>query len=468
MRYRGNPLGYINEFFGIPWAKQIEVVEAFMRPPHRVLVRAGHNVGKSWLQASLLGYAYECEGPCRCIAASTTLKTLNDAIFMELRKHRPKLPGMMPAAPEAKRKAGWDIMGRAAGKGVKFQGRHGEKVYLFLDEGTGIPEQVFTVANTMFTGETGAGGILVTYNPDDQTAYVKTLEMSDQWTTVVISQFDHPNVIAELAGLPPPYPSAVRLAQVISMMDAHSRKLGPEDSEHPDEVSLQPVGKPPLRWIPGPEADCRVLGRWAKVGANVVWSESAWAKMCKVRHTLNPDWLVQIGCDVARYGDDETVIMVRKGPCWMVLEHYQGQSTKRTGERLRELCWEFQTPHQPAKTIPVLIDGVGMGGPLVDHSEGFNFVDVISSARSTRPKEFYNMRAELHFVALEQAEANMIDLSRIAHDDLARLKRELMQVTYTVRPDNVKLVDKKDVIKARIGKSPDYGDCFNLAAYWVN
>lgn len=465
-RYRKKPFEYVAEYCGVIWDKQRQIIQSFETAPHRVLVRSGHKVGKSWLNAALITYAYECCGPCRVIVTAPTKDTLKDTLFGELRRNRPNLPGLKPVNPEASMRPGWDIMARATNRGEAFQGRHGEIVYLFFDEATGIHPIYFEAGTSMHTGVQDMGSWVCTYNPLDITSYVYFLEQTGLWDVISISQLEHPNIQAELNGLAPPYPSAVRLNQVITSLDEYGTRLSDRDPEYPNEVVLTWKDGRKVRWLPGPIADARVLGRWPQEGINTVWTESLWNRVMGIRRDVDPKWKVQIGCDVARYGDDATTIWVRKGIAFMEAHEIKKASTKQIADILKNLCWQYKADRDE-KQIPVLIDGIGVGGGVVDNADGFKFIDVQSSAKPSR-EDCHNFRSELWIAPLEHAKEDLIDLSRIPKNMLHRLRNELLGARYIITPDNKYLVESKDRMKERLKRSPDYADGFNLACYWVH
>jgi hypothetical protein len=445
---------------GIPWWKQEEAFRLLQTPPYKLLIRSGHNVGKSWLAANVACHSHECKRGLTIITAPTKY-SLQDILFTEIRRIRPQLQGLFPKATRAEVRPGWAMYGYTASSGEAFAGRHAEKMTFIYDEATGIDPIYFEVGKGMFTGAPGHSWVC-TYNPTDQASQVYHEECSNDWHVLTISQLEHPNIEAELRGEPPPYPSAVRLQQVIDQLNEYATVIPDGADDQPGQVQL---GR--LRWMPGPLADIRVLGRWPRSGGDTVWSDDLWDNVKKCRHDLNPAWKVQIGCDVARYGFDFTCIVVKQGPCVLHLEKHNGWSTKQTAERLRQLCHQFSGPHEP-REVPVLIDGVGVGGGVVDQADGYLFVDVQAGAKSLEERKYYNLRSELWFVTTDHAKAGLLDISRIAEKDQTTLRSELLAVKYDVDPAERMRVEPKLATRATLKRSPDLADAFNLACYWVH
>ena len=365
--YADDPLGYCREYLGVQlWDKQREVIEKLMTPPYQVLVRAGHNVGKTFVAACLASWFYDSFNPSLTLCTAPTKASLRDVLFAELRKLRPSQDGFPPkdtllqdtpthlTAPHHTSSHlitthQHCVRGLTTAKSEAFQGRHCERLLLIYDEAVGIEPQLFEVGRSLFTGSPGQGWVCF-YNPTNPGSQVYREESSGQWNMVTMSQFDHPNVAAELGGHDPPYPSAVRLTQVIRDMDHYGARIDPTKPPRDGEVALSEK----LRWKPGPLADCRILGRWPRGLGNNVWSDGLWEQMEKVRLEVNPDWFVQIGCDVAAYGLDETAIVVKQGPCVLHAERHNGWGPQQTMLYLKELCHRFCGRREP-RSVAVLI-----------------------------------------------------------------------------------------------------------------
>src|SRR5262249_32285220 len=106
--------------------------------------------------------------------------------------------------------------------GESFQGRHAKHILIVFDESVGVDPIFWETAKTMFAGEGHAW--LCIHNPIDttSTAYLEE-HLTDRdgkplWRTIRMDALSHPNIVAELAGKPAPYPSALRLARFEEML----------------------------------------------------------------------------------------------------------------------------------------------------------------------------------------------------------------------------------------------------------
>ncbi len=462
-KYLTNPLGYCSEVLGVNlWSKQQEIFTKLLEPPYRVLCRAGHNVGKSFLGACFASWFYNVYNPSICLVTAPRYDSIKDLLFADLRRIHPNKSEFLPQDSKLRSSDEHYVYGITSATGEGFHGRHKRNLALIYEEATGIKPNYFEVGKTMFTGDLGHYWLAL-LNPTDPNSQIYHEESTGNWHIVQISQFDHPNVIAELRGEKPPYPDAVRLQQVIDQMDEYGERISPSSPHVEGEVSLTPE----LRWIPGPLADCRVLGRWPQSGGDSVWSEAIWQKMVANRVEVNPLWRVQIGCDVARYGYDDTTIMVKQGVCLLHSERHNGWSLKQTCQRLKELAHKYKGPHNP-RELPILIDGAGIGAGVVDYGDDYNFVSVLGITAAQQEEKYYNTRCELWFNTVEQAKEGLIDVSRLPAAELTRLKAECTSVTYDLDPRSRYRVESKLATRAKIKRSPDLADAFNLTCYWIH
>ena len=71
--FADDPLGYCRVYLGVKlWDKQREIIEKLMTPPYQVLVRAGHNVGKTFVAACLASWFYDSFNPSQTLCTAPT------------------------------------------------------------------------------------------------------------------------------------------------------------------------------------------------------------------------------------------------------------------------------------------------------------------------------------------------------------------------------------------------------------
>lgn len=431
---------------------------ALVRPPYSVLVRAAHSVGKTVLAAMATAWFYDYHNPSICLATAPVAHQVKDLLFRELRRIKYDDTDFLPKATRLESSPDHWVHGLTASKGDAFQGRHMGDMMVVFDEAAGVDIQFWDRAKTMV--EPGRKGhfFLAIYNPYDTSCPAYLAEQSGQHTVVEMSALDHPNVLTGMEGIR----GAITRQTVDSRVREECRLI--EAGEDIPTGSFHWGGK---WWIPeSPLFEVQVLGRWPSRSVASVWSDRALTNLTRPLEP-DPEWLVQIGCDPARFGDDRTAICIRKGMCIIHMEFHRGWSLTMTAERLKELCVQYAQKGQTATQIPVLIDAAGLGAGLVDMrgagSTRFNFVEINSSLKSRWEGDYNNLRSELWFNASELADSEQISISKLPDDIRQSLMLELRQPIFTLDSLQRRMVEAKAMTKRRLKSSPDLADAFNLA-----
>jgi hypothetical protein len=157
-----------------------------------------------------------------------------------------------------------------------------------------------------------------------------------------------------------------------------------------------------------------------------------------------------LGVDVARYGDDKSVIFGRQGLASFVPQTYQGLSNMDLAAKVAETIATW-------KPDAVFIDA-GRGEGVIDRllQLGHSVVGVNFGGVPTKP-QFANKRAEMWWDLNEWLKAG-----GAIPDDIS-LKTELCAPTYTYANAAGKFqLESKDEMKARGLHSPDVADALAL------
>jgi len=176
-----------------------------------------------------------------------------------------------------------------------------------------------------------------------------------------------------------------------------------------------------------------------------------------------------LGVDVARGGDDQTVVAVRHGATI-------GQVVRRLGRDTPDgqsvLALVLATSPDP---VPVNVDAVGIGAAVCDLARAVGWrqvVPVVASASAAHYQDrrvphlrFVNTRAAMwwHLRSLLDPEGGP-ENTRLALPPDPELLRDLVAARYELRAGGVQ-VEGKDEICRRLGRSPDAGDAVALACW---
>ena len=164
-------------------------------------------------------------------------------------------------------------------------------------------------------------------------------------------------------------------------------------------------------------------------------------------------WLVV--CDPARFGDDDTVILVLNGTnvekriCWG-----QSRTTKISGMML-----ELSRQHEDC---PCVVDEIGVGAGVIDelHDYGREVISFNSSVKAKDAHKFYNLRSEAWWTAAEMFSVGDVFCPGM----YVQLQTQLTVPHYDFRRSRI-LVEAKEDIKKRLGKSPDDADCYVMGLW---
>lgn len=198
-----------------------------------------------------------------------------------------------------------------------------------------------------------------------------------------------------------------------------------------------------------------LFGSWdAFEGANQVIL-SQWVERAIGKPTLLGGKV--ISCDVARFGDDKTIINVLHGS--NILErHEMGYSrTTEISDLLTELSRRY-------KNCQIVVDEEGVGGGVVDelHKNGRRVIPFCSSKKPDDDEKFYNLRAEAWWELGQHFAGGEIGCDKMTDN----LKAELAAPTYDFRNGKI-LIEPKDKIKQRLTRSTDEADCYVMGIWAV-
>ncbi len=158
--------------------------------------------------------------------------------------------------------------------------------------------------------------------------------------------------------------------------------------------------------------------------------------------------------DVARYGDDRTVIVKRQGLVAFRSRRFQGSNNMEVADSVVSEIREFR-PHT------VFIDA-GRGEGVIDRVRqlGFRVVEANFGARAINSDRYVNRRAEMWENLKKWLESG----GSLPSEDTDLLE-ELSVPTYSFDTANRMVLEKKEKIKERMGKSPDVGDALALTFF---
>lgn len=163
---------------------------------------------------------------------------------------------------------------------------------------------------------------------------------------------------------------------------------------------------------------------------------------------------VEFGVDVARFGDDSSVIAIRNGGNVRFITFRKIDTQELTDEVVNLIFTEHP--------VRVKIDAVGVGAGVVDSLRRKNLpCEIVEVNEGTKAvdEKYTNARAEMYFQLREQMMAGKVSIP-----DDEDLKEEIFHTHYKHNKDRIQ-IESKDEIRKKIKRSPDKFDALALAFY---
>lgn len=161
-----------------------------------------------------------------------------------------------------------------------------------------------------------------------------------------------------------------------------------------------------------------------------------------------------LSADIARFGNDRTVIGVWKGLDLKKIEIRRKQSLEVTKERIKTLAHEYKIPYSR-----IVIDEDGVGGGVVDQLQGVRgFVGNSAPLEEEGVKPNYsNLKTQCSYKLAALVNNHLMKISDHSAQD--EIISELEQIkAKDIDKDGKLKLRPKDEIKEILGKSPDLSD----------
>lgn len=469
VEWQEDPIGWIVKFLGVPertlrWSLNpgydghawdgatdplVAIAEGLVAWDD-VGVESGTGTGKSFFLACLALWFLACFAESRVYSYAPKEDQLRLYMWTEIRSLWPRFQRLFPTAVLTDlriRMDGKSDKWGAVGYAVKIragedsatgaQGAHAPHMLLITEETPGIDPSVMAALENTATAphnlRLGVG------NPDHQYDTLHQFCVDPGVRHVRMSALDHPNVVAD-------DPTIVDGAVSREKVDARRAKYGEDGRLYVTRV----------RGISPAEAADALVRR--------VWIEEAIA-----RYSARPELregLPARGVDVANSEDgDKGAIARGSGAALHEVSSFACPDANRLGSRVAaEMALEGIEP------LHVGVDSVGVGAGTVNKlKELGHYVQALNGGERATPKvdeellhekgrpvreeeQFLNLRAQMWWQV-------RVDLQhgRIALPDDDELVRDLLTPTWLTRNGKI-VVEPKEKIIERLGRSPDKGD----------
>lgn len=477
----------------------------------------------TFLAGAFADWRYEMYDPGIVLVTGPKFDQIKDTTFKEIRRFRRGDPDVYSKNPIVESSFEHWIHGTTASDPTAFQGHHDKAVAIVFEEAVGIYPELWNVVRGIIVG--GECAWLSIYNPTDRDCRAFEEESAvdadgnPQWTVIQISQFEHPNILSQVAGEPPPIVGAISLTELRNNLTSDpywgswvaesdyspdldvdlwdGRLYGIPDAGIPDGILDSEVDEdgeamtlraylglapavteakireglrrafPRRYWRPGPEGDARILGRYPRQPAYAVFHDGMFEAAEKASLSVDLHAKVEIGCDVARFGDDMTVVHVQRGGLCLEHESRANSDTKQTALWLQDRIehWARVYELDPRTEVIVRIDDTGVGGGVTDNAMGYTFIPVVAQKRAMRDERYPDARSEMSFNLAEAMADGRVSTARLPEPVRREIRRQAEKVMWKQDTRGRRRVYPKSVVKDALGRSPDDLDAMALAHY---
>lgn len=441
--YAGHPVEFVEDLIGAtPDPEQARILRSLVTNP-MTTVRSGHGVGKSTVEAWAVIWFMMTRPFPKIPCTAPTQHQLYDILWAEVSKWLRHSKGLSNELIWTKEKVymrgypeEWFAVARTASKPDALQGFHAEHLLYIIDEASGVDDEIFEPV--LGTLSTPGARLLMCGNPTQLSGFFYD---------------SHNKNRASYAAFHIDGRKSERVPQ--DFVDTIIRMYG-EDS---DVFRVRVAGEFPLQ-----EDDVFIP---ISLVENSIQTEFPARKY--------PD-LVHIGCDVARFGDDKTVIGFKIDEKVTFYKKRQGQDTMKTADDIILLGQELVQRYKLDTPIPVKIDDGGVGGGVVDRlrqikrndPDRFWWMEIYPVKFGQRIQHKYYHDSTTYMMAVvkrllqpydEEGNKKPVELILPDDDDLvAQLSGRKYALTENSK---IKIESKKDV-KKRGQPSPDEADCVLL------
>lgn len=429
-RYHKDPVKFAREVIGMdPDDWQCELLEAVANPEiRRVTCRSGHGVGKSSAVAMAAIWHVLMRVPSKTVVTAPTSAQLFDACFAEMKNIAKRLKPPFDDLLEIKSdrielKSSPESTFISCRTSRQEQpealaGVHSPSTLLLADESSGIPESVFEAASGSMSGIHAT--TVLTGNPTRNTGFFYDTHnrLKENWYTMHVSCIDSKRVSDDF---------------VNDMKNRYG-----EDS---------------------PAYHVRVLGNFPPSESDTVIPVALIDHAMKNDIKVHEDTVSIWALDVARQGNDSSVLCKRQGPVIHPLTVWNNLDLMQLSGAVKA---EYDAISSSKKPVEIIVDSVGLGAGVLDRLRelGLPARGLNVSERSMQKETYINLRAELWFRCKAWLEGMDV---KIPHDD--RLWAELAAPRYHFTSSGKIQVESKEAMKKRGINSPDRADavCLSLA-----
>jgi len=425
--FRTRPVAFFEDILKYNLSdQQKEMVTEMAKPETRLAVKSSTGTGKTFSVSGMILHQLLTEPDIKMIATAPSAGQLKRGIKSEIIKQYRRLPPFLKDLIDPKndvivRKAQPDnhcaYVSADTDNKESLAGVHAKKVLIFSDEASALNDEAYDTLVGNLTTE-GSGMVMIS-NPVRPDGKFRNLWIKKPkgWKLLTLDAFGSPFV-----------------------SERWIEQVKEEYGEDSDFYRM------------------RVLGEFPTMGENTFYDmeriDAAFAT--RISHNEIRAYPKVMGVDVARYGKDLTVILVRQGPAVIDVRTFG----KLDGPEVAAKVIEAHRYHQVSQ---INIDATGVGVSPYDTLKsvpGLNVFPIEVGRSSPRPLEYANLRSDLHGRVKDWLSGH------VSLPDIPGFREQLQSVRYGYSGKMaIQILSKRDHKKIYKVESPDLVDALSFTMY---
>lgn len=448
--YYDHPTEFLEDMLDMECDDWQALVAADVANVPKVAVKSGQGVGKTALEAGLIIWFLVCRPYSKVIATAPTMQQLYDVLWAEIAKwlDTSKVKQLLTWTKTKVYMNGdserWFATAKTATKPENMQGFHEDHMMIVVDEASGVSDPIMEAILGTLTGADNK--LLLMGNPNriEGVFFDAFNKDRDKFKTHTVSSRDSKRTSKDnIEMLESKYGKDSDVCRV--RIDGQFPK-GALDSF----ISLETV-----------ELACSSLNKL----------EQADVDAAQILH---------VGVDVARFGDDKTVITPRISTKVFEFRKYVKKSTMETAGNVLMCCKEYMKKFPQLKNCIVKVDDSGVGGGVTDRLKEVIKVErlpikviPVNNGESATDDYYFNLGGQLWGQVKELLEVNFSNnmqgkaVEIELPNDSEMIKQLSVRKYHMTSKGKIQLESKDDMKKRGLG-SPDVADSLALCLYEPN
>lgn len=458
---------WIRDVLGVRLDREQRKLIRSIQDNRKTSVRSGHARGKDFTAAVASICFLYLHHPCEVINTAPTYRQVQHIMMAEIKniisKARIPLGGWMTENMIKFQNPKKFLLGfKSDDQNVeRWTGFHSPNIMVVVTEASGLSDTTFNAIEGVLTGENPK--LLLIFNPNRLNGFAYQSTKDPTFSKFKLSSMSAPNVRAGKTVIP----GQIDREWVLDKLK-WCQKITPEQYNPIDHYDFKFSGG---LYRPNDLFRVKVLGEFPAEGENklipTAWIEAAVERWHEIKEFERTG--LKLGADVAGMGRDDTVLTYR-------YKNYVEKITPIAEKNHMALAgiitdiirngpmhvkgFNLKKDMTAAAYIDAIGEGAGVYSRVIENDIMAAAVKGSENAKGltdlTGEREFFNMRAYLHWALRDALDPSNPDPLAIPPDDY--LIQELNEPTWEMKSNGKIIIEEKDEIKKRIGRSPDRMD----------